>query len=93
MKVALFGSKSYVLERASSYIQTKYPGSRICAAIDGYSGFEGIRKFKTLCKDNAADIVLVACGHPMQDQLIIDFKKDFQQYLLVLAVPLMSGRV
>ena len=54
LKIALFGSKSYILERVSSYIQTNYPGSRICAAIDGYSGFEGIRKFKSLCKENAA---------------------------------------
>tara|TARA_B100000683_G_C12416006_1_gene525855 strand:+ start:320 stop:769 length:450 start_codon:yes stop_codon:yes gene_type:complete len=77
LKIALFGPKSYILERALSYIQTKYLGSRICAAIDGYSGFEGILKFKSLCKDNAADIVLVAWGHPLQDQLIIDFKKDF----------------
>ena len=38
--------------------------------------FEGIRKFNSLCKENAANIVLVACGHPLQDQLIIDFKKE-----------------
>ena len=77
LKIALFGSKSSVLERASSYIQSKYPGSRVCVAIDGYSGLEGISKFKRLCKENGADIVLVACGYPLQDQLIVDCKKDF----------------
>ena len=77
LKIALFGSRSPVLERASAYLQSKYPGTRVCAAIDGYSGLEGISEFKRLCRENGADIVFVACGYPLQDQLIADFKKDF----------------
>lgn len=77
LKIALFGSRPSVLERASSYLQNKYPGSYVCAAIDGYRGPQGIREFKRLCKDGGANIVLVACGHPLQDRLILDFKNEF----------------
>lgn len=68
--VALYGAtKDRVLD-AASYLTSKFPLLSISAVLDGYSDSEALKVFLRKCQDDSVKIVLVALGHPAQDEFI-----------------------
>ncbi|WP_254962213.1 WecB/TagA/CpsF family glycosyltransferase [Cyanobium sp. BA5m-10] len=68
--VALYGAtKGRVLD-AASYLTNKYPPLSISAVLDGYSDSDDLRVFLRKCQDESVRLVLVALGHPAQDEFI-----------------------
>jgi N-acetylglucosaminyldiphosphoundecaprenol N-acetyl-beta-D-mannosaminyltransferase len=68
--VALYGAtKDRVLD-ASDYLTNKYPSLSISTVLDGYSDLDRIKVFLRKCQDESVKLVLVALGHPAQDEFI-----------------------
>jgi N-acetylglucosaminyldiphosphoundecaprenol N-acetyl-beta-D-mannosaminyltransferase len=71
--VALYGAtKERVLDTAS-YLTNKYPLLSISAVLDGYSDLDGLRVFLRKCQDKSVRLVLVALGHPAQDEFVSEY--------------------
>jgi N-acetylglucosaminyldiphosphoundecaprenol N-acetyl-beta-D-mannosaminyltransferase len=68
--VALYGATDDCVSRASKYLKNKFQGLRIAAILDGYSDSNSLKSFLFNCKDQSVKVVLVALGHPAQDEFI-----------------------
>lgn len=78
LRIGMYGASKDVINLSCANLKAKYPGCNICAKVDGYSGSEGIKKFKHLCTKYKADVILVACGHPLQDEIISELRQDIR---------------
>ncbi len=79
--VYFFGARPEVLKRLCEVCREQYPNLKISGAADGYvknkdSVFEEIKAL-------SPDIVLVALGMPLQEQLIFKHLKDFSKGIFV----------
>ncbi len=80
-KVFLFGSKKEVIEKMRDVILEKYPNCIICGLYDGYvDDKEAV--FKEMAKQQP-DVVLVALGMPLQEQLIYKCLNLFKKGIFV----------
>jgi len=68
--VALYGATDDCVLRASKYLINKFQGLRIAAVLDGYSDLNAVNSFLFKCQDESVKVVLVALGHPAQDEFI-----------------------
>ena len=68
--IFLFGAKSQVLAMLVSSIKSKYPNVNIVGAVDGY--VEDKQSVFDEIKEKSPDVVLVALGIPMQEDLIFE---------------------
>jgi len=68
--VALYGAADDCVFRASQYLKNKFHGLRIAAILDGYSDLNAVNSFLFKCQDESVKVVLVALGHPAQDEFI-----------------------
>ena len=66
-KVAIYGSKKEVLEKAVSKLKEKYPNIQIVKAINGYELQEKNGKVAEDIASGNPDLVLVALGSPKQE--------------------------
>lgn len=81
LKVYLFGSKKEVIDKMSEMIHDKYPKVKLVGAQDGYiedkdSVFEHMEKM-------SPDVVLVALGMPLQEELIYKHLNKFKKGIFV----------
>lgn len=79
--IYLFGAKPEVLDALIRLLQEKYKNLKIAGSCDGYvankdGAFEKI-------KELSPDVVLVALGVPMQEQLIYKHLNDFEKGVFV----------
>lgn len=68
--VALYGATNERILPASEHIKQKYTNIGISAILDGYSSFDEVTNFLLQCQKDSVKLVLVALGHPAQDEFI-----------------------
>lgn len=68
--IALYGATDDCVFRASQYLKTKFQGLRIAVFLDGYADLNAVKSFISKCQDESVKVVLVALGHPAQDEFI-----------------------
>jgi len=75
--VALYGATPDRVLLARRYIERKYNDLAVTASLDGYSEPEDIIRFILKCKEERVRLVLVALGHPRQDEFIAKHLDSF----------------
>jgi len=68
--VALYGATSDCVFGASHFLKNKFHCLRIAAVLDGYSDSNSVKSFLVKCQNESVKVVLVALGHPSQDEFI-----------------------
>jgi len=68
--VALYGATNERVALASKHIQKKYANMAITAILDGYASLDEVTNFLLQCQKDTVKLVLVALGHPAQDEFI-----------------------
>ena len=71
--VALYGAMDDCVFRAGQYLKNKFQGLRIAAIFGGYSDLNSVKSFMFKCQDESVKVVLVALGHPAQDEFIYKY--------------------
>lgn len=68
--VALYGATDDCVFRAGQYLKNKFQGLSIAAILGGYADLSSVKSFMFKCQDESIKVVLVALGHPAQDEFI-----------------------
>lgn len=80
-KIYLFGSKKEVIDKMAKLIKVKYPNATLVGAKDGYIQDKD-KVFEDMIKKEA-DVILVALGMPMQEELIYKHLNKFKKGIFV----------
>lgn len=80
-KVAFFGSKKEVLEKAMDKLKEKYPSVQFVIAKDGYRGED--KEIANEIKSFSPDIVFVALGSPRQEVWINKYSNLFPKSTMI----------
>ena len=80
-KVALFGSKSEVIETMKKVLKEKYPNINLVIAKDGYVKDKDKIMEEIIKKE--PDVVLVALGMPLQEEIIYKYYDKFKKGILI----------
>ncbi len=70
LRIALFGAKPSVADKAAAVLVDLAPQHRIAAVADGFTSQAETEIFLSELRANPADILLVAMGNPHQEQWI-----------------------
>jgi exopolysaccharide biosynthesis WecB/TagA/CpsF family protein len=70
LRIALFGAKPGVADKAAAVLARIAPQHRITAAMNGFANGSGTDLFLSELRANPVDILLVALGNPGQEQWI-----------------------
>ena len=82
-KVAIFGGKKNVLEKAVEVLQNRYPNITIVKAIDGYQGIEKDSEIAEEISNEEPDLILVALGSPRQEIWINKYSQLFPKSIMI----------
>lgn len=82
-KVAIFGGKKNILEKAVNCIIEQYPNIQIVKAIDGYQEKEKHKNVALSIASESPDILFVALGTPLQEIWINKFASLFPRSILI----------
>ena len=80
-KVAFFGGKKEVLEKAMDKLKEKYPSVQFVIAKDGYRGED--KEIANEIKSFSPDIVFVALGSPRQEVWINKYSNLFPKSTMI----------
>ncbi len=80
-KVYLFGSKKEVMDKMKELFKTKYKDAVLVGAEDGYVENKD-KVFEDIVK-KSPDVILVALGMPLQEELIYKYYSKFKKGIFV----------
>lgn len=79
--IYLFGSKEEVIQKMKSLLEEKYPNAKLIGTKNGYEK-DKEKVFKDI-KEKKPDIVLVALGMPVQEELIYKHLSSFKKGIFI----------
>ncbi|MDD2409533.1 MAG: WecB/TagA/CpsF family glycosyltransferase [Bacilli bacterium] len=94
LKIYLYGGKKGIAEKVKKVLEDKYPRILIKGTLNGYvNNEEAIKKIKAA----KPDVLFVALGTPLQEEFIINNKKQFSKIKIIMPVggtfDVVSGKV
>lgn len=82
-KLAIYGGREEVLQKAVNTLKSKYPNIQVVIAVDGYQNEEDSAMVAQEISKYSPDLLLVALGTPKQEIWINKFSKFFPSTVMI----------